>query len=68
MAEKRTLVERFCRQTTKFCDHGLSDDVDIQGVNVIDGRVARIKRYNYYCREHELYGSFALTEKKQLAP
>lgn len=64
MADRRTLIEKFCHQTTKFCTHGLGDDVDVQSVHVIDGRVARIKRYHYFCHQHELYGSFALTETK----
>ena len=68
MAERRTFVEEFVRKTSTFCNHGLGDDVDIESVYVIDGRVAKVKRYNYYCHQHGLYGSFALTEKKQLAP
>jgi hypothetical protein len=57
-------IERFARDGVKFCFHGLSDNVDIKDTKVVEGERARIKRYWYFCKDHERDGSFSITTIK----
>ena len=61
------IVAHYVNQTPGFCEHGLSDQVDLNGSNLVDGKYMKIKRHFYYCHEHQRHGSFALEEKKEVA-
>lgn len=57
-------IEHYVNQTPGFCEHGLSDQVDLDGSNLVDGKFMKIKRHFYYCHEHKRFGSFAIKEIK----
>ena len=48
----------------QLCDHGLGDDVDIQAVSIIDGKLAKVRVYHYFCHQHDRFGIFSVKESK----
>jgi len=45
-----------------YCTHGITDNVDVRTKVDIRGSASHKKFYSYFCRDHNQYGTYTITE------